>query len=260
MKSHSNLNLAVIVATDISLLALSWYVSHQLRFNFEIPNESRAILFRLFPFILMIKLVVFYLFDLYRGMWRYTSYTDLFKIIKATSVSSLVLVATIAFFYRLQGFSRAIFILDWILTIFLISGFRFSIRLFYCFSSKEPSARITSFCSLRNCFRGKQPSKRLLIIGAGDCGEKIFREIRDNSRLKYHLVGFIDDNEGKRGRQIHGVPILGTTEELEQIAGSTKTDEILIAIPTAAEVLMRSLVARCKKIGIPSKIAPVWRS
>jgi len=98
--------------------------------------------------------------------------------------------------------------------------------------------------------------RKLIIVGAGDCGEKIYREIRDNAGLKYRVVGFLDNDFTKHGRQIHGVPILGSPDNIGLIANEMKANEILIAIPSATSKQMREIVLKCKESGIDHKTVP----
>jgi FlaA1/EpsC-like NDP-sugar epimerase len=95
-----------------------------------------------------------------------------------------------------------------------------------------------------------------LIIGAGDAGEKILREIWDNASLRYRVVGFIDDDELKVGKQIHGVPVLGTSEDLKAMVERVQAEELLIAIPSTTSAQMRRLLSRCKETGLPYKTIP----
>jgi len=99
-------------------------------------------------------------------------------------------------------------------------------------------------------------NKRLIIIGAGDGGEKIYRELRDNVKLCYDVVAFLDDSEDKLGKKIHGVPVMGSTSELKAIADKVKADEALIAIPSATSSQMRNIVSQCKASGIGFKTIP----
>ncbi len=256
MRRDRYLNLFVVLGADILLVALSWYSAHELRFNFEIPESQYRLMIWILPFILLIKILVFYLFDLYRGMWRYTSISDLVNIIKAASVSSLLVVCLILFTHGFEGFSRATFIIDWFLTIFFIGGYRLGIRLFFWVGLGYGLSRLagTSFLGLGT--KSRKGAKNLLIIGAGDSGEKILREILENAGLRYQVVGFIDDDEVKVGKQIHGVPVLGTSEDLKPIAERARAEELLIAIPSATSGEMRRLLSRCAESGLPYKTVP----
>ncbi|NTV58748.1 MAG: polysaccharide biosynthesis protein [Deltaproteobacteria bacterium] len=256
MTRHIYKNFLIVLAIDVFLVAFAWYFANLLRFNFDIPLDSMAAITRLVPIILGTKLVIFYLFDLYKGMWRYTSMVDLLNIIKASGISSLLVVTLVAFTHGLAGFARAAFIIDWGLTIFLIAGYRLGIRLYFWLGPKD---RLSSFRFL-TLFKlkkgGRSGAKKLLILGAGDCGEKIYREIQDNAGLRYEVVGFLDDDLTKVGKLLHGVPILGTTSELKSFAQRIGAEETLIAIPSATSAQMRALVARCEESGLPSKTVP----
>ena len=256
MTRHIYKNFLIVLAIDVFLVAFAWYFANLLRFNFDIPLDSMAAITRLVPIILGTKLVIFYLFDLYKGMWRYTSMVDLLNIIKASGISSLLVVTLVAFTHGLAGFARAAFIIDWGLTIFLIAGYRLGIRLYFWLGPKDrfSSFRFLTLFKLKK--GGRSGAKKLLILGAGDCGEKIYREIQDNASLRYEVVGFLDDDLTKVGKLLHGVPVLGTTSELKSFAQRIGAEETLIAIPSATSAQMRALVARCEESGLPSKTVP----
>ena len=249
-------NFLIVLAIDASLVALSWYLANLLRFNFDIPPDSMSAIKRLLPVILGTKMVVFYMFNLYKGMWRYTSIDDLLNIIKASGISSLLVVTVVAFTHGLAGFARSAFVIDWVLTIFLIGGYRIGIRLYFWLGPKDrlSSFRLLIHFTLKKGVRSG--ARKLLILGAGDCGEKIYREIQDNASLRYDVVGFLDDDLNKVGKLLHGVPILGTTAELKSLAQRIGADEALIAIPSATAVQMRALLAHCEESGLPSKTVP----
>jgi len=249
-------NFLIIFLTDVLMLAAALIGAHLIRFEFNIPEYFYLALKRLLPWVLLVKLGCFYFFNLYRGMWRYTSIADLLNIIKAATVGTLIIVIFILFRYRFIGFSRSVFFLDWCLTILFIGGFRLSVRLFFeHFSSETPTP--TNFLSIfRRAYRKNKDSKNLIIIGAGDCGEKIYREIRDNASLQYKVVGFLDDNKKKIGRTIHGIPVLSRIDDIVQTVAKVEADEALIAIPSATGSQMRRIVDLCKPSGIPFKTVP----
>jgi FlaA1/EpsC-like NDP-sugar epimerase len=228
---------------DILLLASSLYIAHLVRFDFNIPSEHLQLFYKILPLVLITKLIIFFYFDLYRGMWRYTSVTDLFNIIKASIISTLLIVSVILFSpRRFLGFPRSVFIIDWCLTILFISGVRLYVRFFYEYQTVEESNRNTIISLLRRLGRRGTGSTNLLIIGAGDCGEKILREIRDNARLQYNVVGFLDDNPAKIGMKIHGVSVLSYVSDIKVAAKKVSADEALIAIPSANSKEIRKIV------------------
>jgi len=249
-------NFFVVLCSDLLLLTGSLYIAHLIRFDFNIPAYFLDTFSRMLPFVLITKFFCFYFFDLYRGMWRYTSIQDLLNIIKAASTSTLLIICFILIRYHFAGFSRSVFLMDWCLTILFISGFRLSVRMYFEYFA-EKGARPSVQLSLSRLFKEKSGDiKKLLIIGAGDGGEKIYREIHANAGLRYHVVGFLDDNPAKIGKKIHGIPVLGRINEIEKAAGKVKADEALIAIPSASGTQMRKIVEHCKKGGIAFKTIP----
>ncbi len=249
-------NFFIVLWIDLFLLAGSIYAAHLVRFDFDIPTQHWQTFIQMLPIVLISKISIFYFFDLYRGMWRYTSITDLVNIIKASSLSTLIIISFILFSTRFVGFSRSVFIIDWCFTILFISGYRMLIRLYFeHFGEDKP--RLISIRKALNIFNRKRAGdKRLIIIGAGNCGEKIYREIRDNVRLQYNVVGFLDDDSAKVGKKIHGIPVLGHIRELKTVGSKVMADEALIAIPSANSSQMRTIVANCKESGIRFKTVP----
>lgn len=249
-------NIFLIFIIDMIIVAFSWYFSHQLRFNFSVPQNSIYILTHFIPLVVIIKMIVFYLFDLYQGMWRYTSLADLISILKAVTTGTLVVIIMTFFVHRLGGFSRSIFIIDWGLTLFLISGSRVLIRLYFWIGAGDESARFASGNFITALFKSKQKGKRLIIIGAGDCGEKITREIHDNPQLGYNVMGFIDDDHLKSNRKIHNIPVLGNMDELNYYTEQLEVEELVIAMPSISSKKMRNIVKRCEESGVPFKTVP----
>ena len=251
-----NKNFLIIFIVDVLLLAAALYDAFLIRFEFNIPPFYLDLFLRMLPYVIVTKIACLYFFDLYRGMWRYTSISDLLNIIKAATASSLLITLFIAFKMRFIGYPRSVFIIDCFLTILFIAGFRLLVRLFFERLAREKSNKSMpqQFMSLFK--RYPKSVKKLLIIGAGDCGEKILREIRDNSSLNLKVIGFLDDNRNKIGRKIHGVPVLGLASEISSAIKKVRADEALIALPSATGSQMRKIVEHCKESGIPFKTVP----
>lgn len=250
-------NFLVILFTDAFLLAAALYFSYLVRFDFNIPHHFLESFKRMLPFVLITKVVCFYFFDLYRGMWRYTSIADLINIIKASTISTFFLITFILLRYRFIGFPRSVFLIDWCLTILFTSGLRMCIRLYFEHLSNGQFKKRTMAQSLSGFFKRKRLDvKKLLIIGAGDCGEKIFREIRDNANLRYQVVGFLDDHPSKIGKKIHGIPVLGDIKDIKTVSERVNADEALIAISSANAQQMRKIVEHCNDSGIDFKTIP----
>ncbi len=249
------LNLLVIVCVDVILLGISWYSSFLLRFNFEMPVDSSGMIVRLLPVVILIKIITFYFFHVYQGMWRYTSLIDLFNIIKASVLGSMVIFFLVMFSHNLSGFARSVFVIDGVFTILLISGSRICLRLYFeMMSEGGAEGNLADRLLRRN--KKRKDAINLLIIGAGDSGEKIFREIRDNIRLRYQVKAFLDDDYAKQRKMIHGVPVMGRIDELKLVAEKMDVHEILIAVPSATSDQMRTIVDHCKESGLVFKTLP----
>lgn len=251
-------NLVFIITIDTILLSIALYLAHLIRFDLNLVSHEWSLLKHLLPFVLLSKVIIFYYFDLYRGMWRYTSIADLINIIKATTISSLIIISIILFSTRFVGFARSIFIIDWCLTILFISGYRLCIRLYFAHDIKDKPLVSIFKILFRALSKRKIGAKNLIIIGAGACGELISREIDNNCRLSYNIVGFLDDNQNKIGRKIHGIPILGNISEIQNAINKFNIDEALIAIPSATSLQMRHIVDHCKNSGVSFKTIPSY--
>jgi len=249
-------NLPVVLLIDGLFFTMAWYGAFWLRFNFQIPESNQGLITRSIAFVVPVNVLAFYFYDLYRGMWRYTSLNDLANIIKATTISSMIIFLAIYFSHGFMNFARSALIIDWFLVIFLTAGYRVGMRLYFGLIKGDEIAHNP----IRQLFlkngKGKSDASRLVIIGAGDCGEMIYREIRDNASLKYKVVGFLDKDVKKHGRQIHGIPILGSPDNIPMIATEMRVDEFLIAIPSATSDQMRNIVLQCKESGIAHKTVP----
>jgi FlaA1/EpsC-like NDP-sugar epimerase len=245
-------NFWIILGIDFFLLCLAYFLSYLIRFEGKIPPEVILNIKHTIWLIIPFKLLVFFNFKLYKGMWRYTSINDLLNLIKATFVSSTVIILTILYFHRFVGYPRSVFIIDAFLTLFFIGGIRLFIRLFH----QTPTSDLTSMGRFSFFQNTREGLKRLFIIGTGDAGEKILREFQSNPRLKYNVIGFVDDNSKKHGMQIHGVPVLGDMDHLSILAKEHEIDEILIAIASATRKEMRQIVDLCKETSLKYRIIP----
>jgi FlaA1/EpsC-like NDP-sugar epimerase len=235
-----------MLMVDAVLVVACFFLAYLFRFEFAIPDKELATISATWPFVLLIKLCTFFFFRLYKGMYRYTSLEDLTNVLKAVFTSSLLIILTVLMIHCFVGYPRSIFIIDGFLTFLAIGGIRMAIRIY--FAGREGRAILPAL-SKKGCEK-----TRLLIIGAGDAGEKIIREIRDNPGLRFTPVGLLDDDTGKQGKTIHCIPILGTLKDITRFTDAF--DEILIAIPSGKGHEMRQIVEQCKSIGKPYKTIP----
>jgi FlaA1/EpsC-like NDP-sugar epimerase len=174
--------------------------------------------------ILPLKLALFVFFDLYRGMWRHFSVSDLINVLKACAAASVAMVLVVLIFYRFERFSRAVFFLDFILCLMTVGGFRLMIRVGH------------SQLTVENLLKRKKNAgvERVLIIGAGNAGEQLLREINNNPAMAYEVVGFVDDDPRKYRLTLRGVPVLGDLTRLGPIVRTYGVAKIIIAIPLGA--------------------------
>jgi FlaA1/EpsC-like NDP-sugar epimerase len=168
------------------------------------------------------------------------------NIFSASVVSFCFIVGALLIYNRFIGFSRSVFVIDLCFTILLIAGSRLMVRMFF-----------EHYSNLFTKEDKEEPKpKRLLIIGGGAMGEKIFRLIRDSAGKKYNVVGFLDDHPVKIGKFIHGVKVLGKISDIRTIAEKVGAEETLIAITTATSEQMRTIVKHCKRSGLSYKTLP----
>ncbi len=241
-----NANFYLMLLSDALLFTAALIFAYLFRFEFSIDAFYAEQIRKMLIVVVPLKLCAFFLFGLYKGMWRYTSTRDFWRLIQASTASTLLIMTFILIVYRFEGYSRAVFMIDGGLTFLMAGGLRMLIRTFYLRFGRNGQVVFTA-PALR---------KRILIIGAGSTGEKILREIIENDHLPHHVVGFIDDDRNKRGRSIHGVPVKGSLNELVKIVEDEGVNEILIAIPSATGDQIRRIVGACKTCNIAFKTLP----
>ena len=227
------------VLIDLVLICVSYFASWLFIFEKGLHPDHLTIIFNSLPIILGVKLAIFQLFGIYSGVWRYISISDAMRIGKAILASSVLTVLAILAITRFENFPRSLFVLDSILLFILAVGARLLLRIFReWFVSYNAQGR------------------RLLIIGAGDAGEMILRELKNNSAMPYRPIGLIDDEPLKKGIQVHGIPVLGNTSDLKRLCAENSIEEILIAIPSATGKEMQRIVSLCEKVKIPFRTTP----
>jgi FlaA1/EpsC-like NDP-sugar epimerase len=247
-----NPKLCIKLLIDIISFALAIFAAYLLRFEFMLVERHFHEIMLIIYWLIPLKLAIFSSFGLYRRMWRYSSLNDLWFLSLATALSSLLTVDIVLYFYPFEGFSRSVFLLDAIITFIITGSFRISIRTYNRFNPGS-----INLPTLRMPRRVKTSDiKRVLIIGAGGSGEKILREILDNPTIGYKVVGFLDDNPGKMGRYLHGVPVLGQVDDLPSIAKQNKLDQVIISTTSATGPEMRRIVDICKSCGVSFKTLP----
>ncbi len=227
------------------LIVSSFYLSYALRFDLKIPEPFFTRFLALLPVLVVIKLFVFWKMGLFRGWWRYVSMADLLGIFKANLIASLVFLIYAVLVYRLEFIPRSVFITDSVLCFLLISGVRFFTRAF-----RENYIPMPNYIDFYN------DRTRVLVAGAGDAGQMIVKEIRQNPKLKKQVVGFVDDDPQKLKLRFQGFPVLGGLKEIGEVSEEFGIDEVIIAIPSASGKEIRKIVETCLDAGVKFKTLP----
>lgn len=231
-----NRNLSLILL-DAVLVGGAYVLAFLLHFAFDIPQAFREFFTVTVLGVVVLKLAVFLLFRVYKVIWRHIGMVDLFNIVKANVVCSVSLMGGLLLTNQATKDLAAIVVVDGLLSLFLVAGVRISIRLTALAKDKK-----RDFESRQSIETKK---RKIVIVGAGEVGEKIFREIRDNGRLRYEVVGFLDDDPKKIGLNIHGKSVLGDVDRLGEIADKAGLDEVIIAIGVVSGKQIRRIVERC---------------
>ncbi|MCM8811742.1 MAG: hypothetical protein NC910_01650 [Candidatus Omnitrophica bacterium] len=226
------------VIIDFILICASFVTAHALRFEANLTPDLVALILKSLPWIILLKMFCLFSCGLYRGLWRYTSLPDLVNIFRAVTFGSMLSALVVLFLWRFEGYSRAVFFIDWLLLFVTISGSRVAERLLNEW-----------ILSLR---RDAVP---VLIVGAGDTGELVLRQLKQTEHGNRRVIGFLDDDPEMRGSRIHGIPILGNREELGVIVQTFGVREILIAIPRPPAQLLQQIQAYCEENGIGWMVA-----
>jgi len=235
-----------LVIIDIILILLTPTISLTLRV--PLPWEDRftipLLIYTLFS--VPIKISIFYIFNVYKRLWRYASIDALIAILMGVGVSGVVLTGV---YYALSGtgilgtvsLPRLIPLIDSILTLLVVSGTRLSLRIAEYQSGGGHS---------------HLQGKRILIAGAGDAGQMVAREIHTSKHVSRNLVGFVDDDPVKIGTVIHNVPVLGPLVDIPKLVESYKIQEVIIAMPAVPGSVIRRVVENCELSGVSAKTLP----
>jgi FlaA1/EpsC-like NDP-sugar epimerase len=237
---------------DALLFALAYLLAFLARL--EVLAQPYDVVFLVtLPAVIVVKLVVFVLNRCYRSIWRYSGMRDLARLTRAVLIASAAVVVIGFLMPHSVALPRSVPFIDAVLTLLLTGGLRMGVRMMH-----EAAANPSASTGLRRRFFGlREPgARRVLIIGAGDAGEMIVREMLRSTKMDYQPVAFVDDQVGKRGQSIHGVPVLGSREQIPELVQKLKIHEILIAIPSATGKSVQEIVKFCKNTSAGLKILP----
>ena len=232
---------------DLALIVLSVVASFILRLNLEqfFLDYLPAFLWMLL-IALLTKPWIYRRFGLYQRVWSYASMEEMKLIVRAVSVASAIMAAFTYPLYFLGVFSPfalSLPVFDWLVSLAAVGGLRFSLRLV---AENRKALEQASGLGLR----------RVLVVGAGDAGALVVREMQKNPRLGQVPVGYLDDDPEKHGQRIHGVTVLGTLDELTALAAVHHADEVVMAIPSAPGSVLRRVSENCRQTGLPFRTMP----
>jgi FlaA1/EpsC-like NDP-sugar epimerase len=227
---------------DAGLVGLAYSLAFLLRFDQGIPPRYRELLGDTIAFVIVGKVAIFAAFGLYQKWWRYVGLRDLETILKAVVTASLVLVGALFVWSPTDNdLPRSIAVMDLLLTVGLVGGARLAVR---SVLERPPRGAVLP--------RGRE----VLIVGAGEAGQLIAREMQRSPELGQVAIGFVDDDPRKRGMRILDLKVLGTTNQLDRLLDEVEPDEVIIAIPSAPGVLREKVVRACRARDIPVRTLP----
>jgi FlaA1/EpsC-like NDP-sugar epimerase len=228
----------LIILVELSLVVLSNLLAFELRFDGQPPDWARSVFLKTVPVLLLVRAVTFVPFHLYDGLWRYFSIWDLRNIVLGVVTGTAIFGALMHTPFGPRVYPHSVLIADALVLIILLAGLRLFTRVLRDLAAADGD-------------------KRVLVYGAGDAGELIVNDMKHNSSLAdYEPVGFVDDDPAKKGLRIHGVPVLGSREDLPWIIEKLKPQEILIAMPNADAASIRKIISALEPFKVSIKTLP----
>jgi FlaA1/EpsC-like NDP-sugar epimerase len=229
----------LVFLLDLLLIACSYVLAIALRFDFALLPEMERLQHTIL-IVVVSKGAVFFFSRLYRSMWKYASLSDGVEIFKTVTLASVAAPFAMLVFREHEHFSRAIFLLDWIILLCLMMSSRLMWRVY------------------RELYviPRRHNGPRTLIVGAGEAGYQLLREIRKNPAANFNVLGFVDDDPKKIGMLLNGVKVLGDTHQLSRLAKNLSIEKVIIAIPSANGRDVRTIIRRCKMANVRFKILP----
>jgi FlaA1/EpsC-like NDP-sugar epimerase len=241
---------------DAALLSAALWLAFLLRFDFDVPERYQHLLWTIFPWVIVVQVLVFLLLGLYNKWWRYSGVRDLTHIIQASVIgeaAAVVAALLAARFVQEPVFTRfgvnvavenlpwGVIAFDFILTLLFLGGARLAARIAW----ERPWRNELS-----------RDRKKVLVVGAGDAGELVVREMLKTRKITYQPVGLVDDDPRKKNLHIHGVRVVGTTKQLPQLVEEHAAEEVIIAIPSVTGMAVQNIVSMCKKANVNVKTLP----
>jgi FlaA1/EpsC-like NDP-sugar epimerase len=230
----------IVFICDLLLISLALCAAFLLRFDFSIPQAELELFKDCLLVVLIVKPLVFIAIGFYQSMWRYASLQDGIEIFKGVTASSILAVASIFFLRQFTPLPRSIFVLDWIMLFAMIAASRLVWRVWRETYVVSRSAE----------------GPRTLIVGAGEAGSLLLKEVCRQPHAAYNIIGFVDDDPEKKGMKLHGVPVLGAAKQLKSLIVANGIEDVIIAMPSADGKTIRGIVDSCKNANVTFKTLP----
>jgi UDP-GlcNAc:undecaprenyl-phosphate GlcNAc-1-phosphate transferase len=225
-----------LIGLDMVLIAIAYVAANLLRFEGHLAGSIGIIVAETLPVMLAAKMVGFAVFGVYRGSWRYAGLMDLVRLAQGASVGSLLGVAVLFIWMRLYGMSRTALVIDWLLTLLLLSASRLSFRLLREYLAVQAEA-----------------GPRALIVGTGEAETVLLRLLRARRTPAYQPVGFVDDDPSKLGAIIQGIPVLGSCRELRHLIRRHRVEEVLLAAASCSPEVAQEIIDTCQTAGVRAR-------
>ena len=224
---------------DLLMIPAAWLLAYWLRFNLgHIPIGFQQAALEYLVIVIPLQASVFYFYGLYRGVWRFASIPDLFRIMKSVAFGVGLTAVILFLLYRLDHMPRSVPVLYGLLMFFLLAGPRF---LYRWYKDRHISLR---------------SGKTVLIVGAGQAGEMLVRDLLRSVLGEFLPIAFVDDKPRRQGQEIHGVPVMGKVEDIPALVERLEIDIVLLAIPSVGNRKMRRIVEICERAGVPFRSVP----
>ncbi|MDQ6788689.1 MAG: hypothetical protein M3033_17945 [Acidobacteriota bacterium] len=227
------------VILDAVLISLAYYASYILIFGSFEQSETWALFIKSLPILIGLELTAFLLVGVYRGIWRYTSVQDFVTFAKGVALGSILSIIALLLLFRFQFFSRTVFIVNAIVLFLALAGSRMAFRLLRQLLPSPIS----------------KEGRKVLIYGAGDGGEMVLRELKNNPNWDYAPIGFVDDDPLKQDKVIHGLRVFGGNGSLEQICRDNAVEEILISFRQINPKRLKEVREICEQTEVSLKRA-----
>jgi FlaA1/EpsC-like NDP-sugar epimerase len=228
---------------DIAFVIASSFLAYYVRYDFSLGNAFHMFytgFISLIPIYILITVVTYTFFGLYRSLWQYASFNEYFSIIGANTTVILILV--VGFFFLDIRFPKSILVLTWFFNSFFCTGIRMGYRGLRHIRLVSPNS--------------KTGAARTLVIGAGEAGALALQEMKQHANLCLEPVAIVDDDKDKHGKKLFGVPVVGDRNNIHQVVERFRIDQIVIAIPSASEKDINDIISICKRTKCKLKTLP----